>query len=52
MIFIITVIKQFYSGFTTERGYYLIYFLQITSLAKIGDTFNYLIPTHIKYLLL
>ena len=52
MVFIITIIKQFYSGFSTERGYYLIYFLQITSLAKIGDAFNNLIPTHTKYLLL
>lgn len=27
MVFIITVIKQFYPGLNTERGYYLIYFL-------------------------
>lgn len=27
MVFIITVIEQLYSGFNTERGYNLIYFL-------------------------
>lgn len=40
VVFIVTVIQEFYTLFTTERGYDLIYFLQVTSLAEVGDTFD------------
>ena len=40
MIFIIAIVEQLHAGFATKRGYYLVYFLQITSLAKVGDTFD------------
>ena len=40
VVFVVTVIQEFYTLFTTERGYDLIYFLQVTSLAEVGDTFD------------
>ena len=49
MIFIIAILEQLHAGFATKRGYYLVYFLQITSLAKVGDTFDDLTPIHIYF---
>ena len=39
VVFIVTVIQQLHTLFATERGYNTVYFLQVTSLAEIGDTF-------------
>ena len=46
MVFIIAIVEQFYPGACTEGRYYLIYFLQVASFAKVGNAFHDFCPAH------
>lgn len=46
MVFVVAVIQQLDARTGTERSYYTVYLLQVTSLAEVGNAFHNSVHRH------